>query len=307
MKKNCNIIRDLLPLYIDGVCSEESKQLVEEHLKECAKCQEYLKEIKFDIKESKESEINVFKKFAKMVNFKIIRNVIIVICVIFAVTFPIIRVIDKHKFTLEYSDDMYIILNESNNRWGFLFSASIGGVDLGTVIRTKENDENVNLIFITRKYYLRDYFGSKEYTTTSTPPEIDYKSINHKEKMKVYYTTEDLNYIKNASEEELEQNINKRRKLLREIFTNDEKISTIVCNMDNNEYSYTMTYYGTNKQIIESKGDEDMPEDLLREIYTIDGKYKSVWTYGDNATDIFKKIEDYMIENGGTCTLNNDN
>ena len=34
MKITCNIIEDLLPLYIDDMVSEDSRQLVEEHLKE---------------------------------------------------------------------------------------------------------------------------------------------------------------------------------------------------------------------------------------------------------------------------------
>lgn len=38
MKYPCAIINDLLPLYADGVCSEESKQAVMEHLKDCACC-----------------------------------------------------------------------------------------------------------------------------------------------------------------------------------------------------------------------------------------------------------------------------
>ena len=29
MKENCKVIEDLLPLYHDGVCSEESKEFVE--------------------------------------------------------------------------------------------------------------------------------------------------------------------------------------------------------------------------------------------------------------------------------------
>lgn len=35
---NCGIIRDLLPLYHDGVCSPESRGAVEEHLKTCPDC-----------------------------------------------------------------------------------------------------------------------------------------------------------------------------------------------------------------------------------------------------------------------------
>ena len=40
MKVPCSVIRDLLPLYHDSVCSPESCTLVEEHLKDCEACQE---------------------------------------------------------------------------------------------------------------------------------------------------------------------------------------------------------------------------------------------------------------------------
>lgn len=39
MKVSCEVIRDLLPLYQDGVCSGDSKALIEEHLANCAECQ----------------------------------------------------------------------------------------------------------------------------------------------------------------------------------------------------------------------------------------------------------------------------
>ena len=35
---NCSIIRDLIPLYIDGCCSEESRQTVKSHLENCSQC-----------------------------------------------------------------------------------------------------------------------------------------------------------------------------------------------------------------------------------------------------------------------------
>ncbi len=37
---DCNVIKDLLPLYIDKCCSEESSALVREHLQDCPKCNE---------------------------------------------------------------------------------------------------------------------------------------------------------------------------------------------------------------------------------------------------------------------------
>lgn len=38
MKNECNIVRDLLPMYIDGVVSEDSRELVEEHVAQCHAC-----------------------------------------------------------------------------------------------------------------------------------------------------------------------------------------------------------------------------------------------------------------------------
>lgn len=48
-KISCEIIKDLLPLYYDEVCSVESTRLVEEHLAECKSCLLELDKIKADI------------------------------------------------------------------------------------------------------------------------------------------------------------------------------------------------------------------------------------------------------------------
>ena len=46
MKTDCEIIRDLLPLYVDDICSEKSRELVYEHLRECAECGSLLDRLK---------------------------------------------------------------------------------------------------------------------------------------------------------------------------------------------------------------------------------------------------------------------
>lgn len=46
MKIECDIISDLMPLYVDGICSDKSKTIVEDHLEECLSCKkkcEYMK------------------------------------------------------------------------------------------------------------------------------------------------------------------------------------------------------------------------------------------------------------------------
>lgn len=48
MNLPCSVVQDLLPLYHDGVCSEESKNLVQEHITTCAACKDFLHALKED-------------------------------------------------------------------------------------------------------------------------------------------------------------------------------------------------------------------------------------------------------------------
>ena len=37
-KENCSLIKDLLPLYIDDLCSKESTEIIKNHLEDCSEC-----------------------------------------------------------------------------------------------------------------------------------------------------------------------------------------------------------------------------------------------------------------------------
>lgn len=70
MKLNCNVIRDLLPLYADRICSDESKELVDSHLAECRDCSLLLRqmlntEIETDLKSETENVIRRQASFFK--------------------------------------------------------------------------------------------------------------------------------------------------------------------------------------------------------------------------------------------------
>lgn len=43
---NCNIVKDLIPLYIDGCCSEESKKAVEDHIGDCTDCRNLIEDMR---------------------------------------------------------------------------------------------------------------------------------------------------------------------------------------------------------------------------------------------------------------------
>lgn len=49
MKYECGVVRDLLPLYQDHVCSEESSHIVKEHLLECSACADMARKLENDM------------------------------------------------------------------------------------------------------------------------------------------------------------------------------------------------------------------------------------------------------------------
>jgi succinate dehydrogenase hydrophobic anchor subunit len=75
MKYPCNVIRDLIPLYYDQVCSEESAAIVKEHLDECSDCKEYYDELcntetiekNFYDKDIEKKKSESFKSFSRKV------------------------------------------------------------------------------------------------------------------------------------------------------------------------------------------------------------------------------------------------
>ena len=48
MKISCDVIKDLLPLYIDDILSNDSKNLVDEHIEECESCNDELRKLSGD-------------------------------------------------------------------------------------------------------------------------------------------------------------------------------------------------------------------------------------------------------------------
>lgn len=84
-KTNCSIIRDLLPLYADEVCSRESRALVNEHLQDCEFCRNALEQMSADmsplVQEGESPEEGDPKKALKRIK-KILcrRYTIIILC-----------------------------------------------------------------------------------------------------------------------------------------------------------------------------------------------------------------------------------
>ena len=49
MKIDCEVVRDLMPLVVDGTASEKSREMVEEHVAECGPCRVVLEEMRQEV------------------------------------------------------------------------------------------------------------------------------------------------------------------------------------------------------------------------------------------------------------------
>jgi len=104
----CEIIKDLLPSYVDELTSQESNEEIEAHLEYCPECREYLGEIRKEIevdKAEKDENIEIFIKVKE-------KTVQIIICVIMIVV--VIASIVYGKWEAKYINGRSITSDEVN-------------------------------------------------------------------------------------------------------------------------------------------------------------------------------------------------
>ncbi|MGN1480520.1 zf-HC2 domain-containing protein [Porcipelethomonas sp.] len=120
----CSIIKDLLPSYIDEVCSSESSDLIAEHLNECGECDSEYKQMLSGYKNFKNDK-SVKKTIIRKVSKKIKKRIMVIavssalavaaVCGIIYISLevPLIKCkYDDAEFNIEV-----IEMNTSNHGW----------------------------------------------------------------------------------------------------------------------------------------------------------------------------------------------
>lgn len=91
MKNECDIVKDLLFSYNDGVLSKTSIEFVENHIKTCRDCNNVLEEIKSELKEKDDKkDIDIFKSIKRKMSKKNILIFISLIILLIVVIFNIL-------------------------------------------------------------------------------------------------------------------------------------------------------------------------------------------------------------------------
>lgn len=155
MKTPCDVIKDLLPLYHDNVCSSASKELIEDHLVECESCRRELAEFDVNIlvEEPDQNDAKVIKKLSDSIKkgqkkawlkgAAIAASTIVAFLLVFTVWFHFISVDGMSMYPTLTDNELCLVnrlsyLSEKPERGDIVFvSVNINGhsmLDVGRII-----------------------------------------------------------------------------------------------------------------------------------------------------------------------------
>ena len=122
-KISCHIIQDILPLYVDGIVSEDTKEMVEEHLRECESCRKEAEHMQERIvlpnkKEFYQKEQEMLQKFKRrLINRRVLSAILgaVFVCALLASGYTILMIpkeaipFDPDKMKVEIvGEDAYL-------------------------------------------------------------------------------------------------------------------------------------------------------------------------------------------------------
>lgn len=298
MKKQCNIIRDLMPLYLDEVVSEESKKLVEDHLPSCLECQHYLEDLKLELDVEKESDVNVIKKLTRMKNLRFIRNFLIVLNSLLILGIIGAYLVGNVPITL--TDGEVKALGDAGAITGLEYRHSFEGKVEAETRTIMENEEEVELIFISFKTNLYNIFQSlmqNEESRSTYGLDIPIDTTKLTDHFRVINTNNySLNEFRGADLETL-NNYLKHSEIL---FSNETITTSLKCTIDDKKIdNYRLTYYYPSLQIVASQGEDFIMNyfpDAMVYLDFAELKYSSI-----KSSDVISIIKAYYSHNNGEC------
>lgn len=145
----CTIIQDILPLYVDEVVSQDTKEMIEKHLKHCEKCQLEYQQMKHEMYIPEETKVTLFKR----INKKWRKKKIIVSGVSSIITALILLGVFEYVFHYEtlipYSGDIVKIENnEDKTLFAYYYGKSYASVNVTHPMLLEIDGEKKNISFI---------------------------------------------------------------------------------------------------------------------------------------------------------------
>lgn len=147
MKKECSIVRDLLPLYFENMVSEDTAVFVKEHLENCSDCAAEFECLKsgrqIDKTETSQTgnDINVITAVKKKIAKRIFRMVAAV-CLVFIVLFSAIMLYTSISYSV--TKDNISLSTKADDEYTYIILETKAGKSLSFDSKTEDilNDQN---------------------------------------------------------------------------------------------------------------------------------------------------------------------
>lgn len=131
MNHSCNVIRDLLPLYVENMVSEETRLLVEKHLAGCADCQKQLAAMQAPQKLPADTITAPLRKLKGRLFWQRIEVIFLTAALILAFAITGVAYLTAPEY-LPYSDEL-LSFHECEDGTTFItFSEKVAGYDLSS-------------------------------------------------------------------------------------------------------------------------------------------------------------------------------
>lgn len=98
-KLNCDMIKDLLPVYIERMTSEASDKAIQEHLEECPSCREIYRQMNQEVVVETAPEVKDFRKFLKKSKTRFAADILYILGAIAVLTCIIVNLAVDHGLT----------------------------------------------------------------------------------------------------------------------------------------------------------------------------------------------------------------
>ncbi len=208
MKTDCTVIKDLLPLYYDGVCSEESAEIIKKHLSECTSCDEYYTML-CDADKIASSAFDERKELEKAKSFKEIKKklrkkqfIISAVCILSLViiSFVVTTVLKNNRGIVPYNDNNISVHTIDDDLVGRLKGSVWEQVRVKTVEIENNGITETYIVFCLIHNEWDNLISNNNSFTEFT---LAYADKGAEEIDKVYYYTGDFEGLEELNDEEI--------------------------------------------------------------------------------------------------------
>lgn len=112
----CTIIQDILPLYVDEVVSQDTKEMVKEHLQHCERCRTEYESMKRNFSIPMESDIAPLKAINKKWRKKKVMITLVSIFATAGILFGAFAYAFYYEKVIPYSEELVKIERDENNQ-----------------------------------------------------------------------------------------------------------------------------------------------------------------------------------------------